>query len=382
MALMYLIALIPVIIGAALWVFSKKIVWFEWLIGCGIAFAVSGIIHAVTIYGMTYDKEIWSGQVQSVEHEPYWHATWTEIETYTVTVGSGENMRTETRTRLVTKTHTHHPEWNVHTSIGNFSIDQTKYNELKERFGEEKSRKGHRRSGFDRGDPYDYFLVNKNNWVEPVTDMRSWENRVKAAPSVFSFPKVPEDKHVHEYPSVGNRFRSDRLFGRANGINLLEFDRMCARLGSSKKVNIIIIGFPENSDSSIAQFQEAAWIGGKKNDLVLCYGGGQGTEATWSYVFGWTEEELVKRNLESILIESPINSSILPLIEKEVRANYIIKDWEKFEYLSIEPPTSAYIWLLVVMSVTQIALWVFFHVNDASKDSIKKKKKLYPWTLR
>lgn len=377
MALMYLIALIPVLIGAALWIFNKKIVWFEWLIGCAVAFLVAGIVHFVTVRGMTGDTEIWSGQVQTVEHTPYWHATWTELETYTTTDSKGN---IQTHTRLVTKTRSYPPTWSVDTNIGTFSISEDKYNELHRRFGEQQSRRGHR-PDMDRGDPLDYYLVNRNNWVEPVSDMRSWENRVKAAPSVFSFPEVPDGINVHPYPETSNLFRSNRLIGRANAINLLEFDRMCARLGPAKKVNIIMVGFPSDADSSIAHWQESAWIGGKKNDLVLCYGGGEGTNAAWSYVFGWTEEELVKRNLETILIENPVDTSILPLIEREVRTNYRIKDWDKFDYLSVEPPTKAYVWLVIVMFITQTGLWIYFHFNEADKDNMGLqtigKKKTY-----
>ncbi len=368
MELMYLLACIPAIVGACFWIKSKEVVWFEWLIGTALAFAVSGIVHGLTVMSMTADVEIWSGQVTGVDHEPYWHATWTEQETYYVTVGSGNNRRQVARTRTVTKTKTHHPEWNVTTNIGRFSIDESKYNHLKKLWGKEESRRGRRHHGFDRGDRNDYFLVNKNKWIEPVTANRNWTNRVQAAPSAFSFPKVPEGTPVHPYPTTNNRFRSDRLLGRANAIKTLKFDQMMARLGPMKQVNIIIIGFDQQSDSSIAHQQEAHWIGGKKNDLVLCYGGGDSiATAGWSYVFGWSEEELVKRNLETILLNSKIDDSILPLIAEEVMQNYKIKDWSKFDYLSIEPPLQAYIWLIVAMTISQSVLWFFFHRNDITK---------------
>ena len=361
MYLMYLIALVPVIAGAILWATNKKIVWFEWLIGCAVAFAISGLTHLVVVHGMTSDDEIWSGTVVEVNHTPEWRAEWTETETYTDSDG-------DTHTRTVTKSRNYDPRWWVETNIGDFDIDESKYSELLRKFGEQRSRPGHR-PDYDSGDRNDYFLVNKNNWIEPVTDMRSWTNRVKASPSVFSFPTVPSDVNVYTYPLVEDRFVSDRLFGRANLINNLQFDRMCAALGPVKKVNVIIIGFPEDSSSDIAQMQEAAWIGGKKNDLVICFGGGQGRKAGWAYVFGWTEEELVKRNLETIFLHNEINNDILQLVSREIIKNYTIKDWSKFDYLSIEPPTSAYIWLIVIMIISQTGLWIYFHMNEADKEN-------------
>jgi hypothetical protein len=368
MMFLYLLALLPVTIGAVLWIFHKKVVWWEWLIGCAIAFITSGIFHFAVVYGMTADSETWSGQVHSAHHEPYWYAEWQELETYTVTVGSGSNARTETRTRWVTRSETHHPEWWVQTSVGRISIGEGKYAELRSRFGQEVSTPGHR-PNFQRGDRNDYRLVNVNSWAEPVNVWRTWENRLQAAPSTFTFPDVPEGTPVFEYPENGNPFRSDRLLGRANAIDLLEFDRMNGRLGPSMKVNVIIIGFPSDAPQSLAQHQEAHWFGGEKNDLVLCYGGGQGTTASWSYVFGWTEEELVKRNLETILLNNPIDTSILPLLEQEIRENYEIRDWSQFDYISIEPPTWSYFVLLLTMAITQTGFWLWAHFNNLDKDN-------------
>ena len=58
----YLIALIPAAIGFALWLFSHKFALWEWAATTAIALATAGIIHALTIHGMTADEEVWSGQ--------------------------------------------------------------------------------------------------------------------------------------------------------------------------------------------------------------------------------------------------------------------------------------------------------------------------------
>mgnify|MGYP005854039937 CR=1 FL=1 len=148
MALMYLIAIIPAIVGAALWVFNKKVVWFEWLIGMAAAFLVAGLCHLVTIHGMTSDKEIWSGVVREAVHTPWWRAEWQELEIYTTTDSEGNST---THTRMVTKSRTYPPTWTVNTDIGEFSISEADYDNLHRRFGEQKSRPGHR-PDFDRGD--------------------------------------------------------------------------------------------------------------------------------------------------------------------------------------------------------------------------------------
>jgi len=43
---------------------------------------------------------------------------------------------------------------------------------------------------------------NKTGWIQPVTKWVSFENRIKAAPSVFSFVAVPTNINVFSYPKI------------------------------------------------------------------------------------------------------------------------------------------------------------------------------------
>jgi hypothetical protein len=154
--------------------------------------------------------------------------------------------------------------------------------------------------------------------------------------------------------------------GAANVINLFEFDKMNGRLGPFKKVNVIMCGFTGGS-VSLGVAQESKWIGGKKNDLVICYGVDDNRKVTWSYVFGWTEKDIVKRNLENIVLTNPINNNILPLIENEIRSNYEIKDWRKFDYLTIPIPFRFYIYFIIFMVITQVGYYIWAFTNQEEK---------------
>jgi hypothetical protein len=378
---MYLIACIPAIVGAVLWITNKKFNAIEWVVSAGAAFAVAGIIHASVVAGITADVETWSGQMSKAVHHPKWVEKYQKAvyktESYTTTVGSGKNRRTVTRTRSVfshyeTRYRTHHKHWVAHISYGTKSTTQSIsegfYNQIKKNWGGEKCQKtvnGYR-PGFYSGDRNDYVLQRKTDYIYPAVTTYHFENRVKAAPSVFSFPKVPEGTKVHPYPKHPSWRQSCRLLGHAPGpVSILEWDRMNARLGPRKKVNVILIGFGRQ-DSSIAHMQEAKWIGGKKNDLVICYGDDK-EKTTWAYVFGWTEKEIVKRNLETILLDNPVDNGIIPLVENEIMENYSIKEWEKFNYISVEPPTYAYLILLGVMLVTQSGIYAWALLNRFNK---------------
>lgn len=366
-----------------LWVLNKRIVLWEWLIGVVVSLLTALVFQYLSVAGMTRDIETWSGQVV----EPKQYSRWKEYYEYAV-------YRTETIHQTCTDSEGksydcsytiqvfdhweptsrwHNEHWNVDTTLGSYSISSEKYQYLCKKFGEVKPVRGNRttsehNSRMIAGDPNDYIAVNKNHWIEPVSKTVSFENRVKAAPSLFSFGIVPTNISVFSWPETKDLFTTDRLLGTARQkISVLEWDQLNAVLGTAHKINLIMVGFPSGTPSDYGKWQEAKWIGGKKNDLVICFAAGENVE--WVYVFGWTEKAIIKKNLESLLFDHPINSSIIPKIKDEVVLNYQIKDWKKFDYITIEPPTWSYWVFAIVLTVTQILLYIFFHKNDMDKNN-------------
>ncbi len=380
MAMMYLMCLLPVVFGGAMWLLKKSITWWEWVAGVALAFAVTGIVHGVVVSSMLADTETWSGHVVRTTHHPYWH------EHYTTTHHTYDSKGNITGTYVTHHNIDHRPYWDVDDNLGGtYEIPQPFFNTLKVAFGNSVNKVRGHRPNFDHGDRSDYVTPNQTGHIEPVHVNKHFENRVKAAPSVFSYAKVADSVKVYAYPHAKNWNVSQRVLGTKH-VGTRQWDEMNARLGPSKKVNVIICAFPEG-DSGLGQYQEAKWVGGKKNDVVLCYGQTDGGPAAWSYVFGWTDQEIVKRNLESILLEHDVNTNIIPLIEKEIVANYIIKDWDKFDYITLEPPGWCYTMLFFIILVTQVGFYIWAHANDFHGRSIdggkpERKRSDSPWRSR
>jgi hypothetical protein len=314
----------------------------------------------LSVLGMTADEETWSGKVDLATYHPRWVEEYQQMRTRTV--GSGKNQRTETY--YTTEHRTHHKFWDCNVDYGRgnsnkYRLSEPHYKQIVRAFGGRVVSKRVHKSGFDSGDPNIYVTKNATGVIIPASKTVLFENRVKAAPSLFSFAKVPEGIQVHPYPENENWNRSDRLIG-VSGVSRETWDQMNARLGPRKKVNVILINFG-GKDSKYGHYQQAAWVGGKKNDLVLCKGD------SWAYVFGWTEKELVKRNLETILLENKLDQEIIPKIEAEIVANYQIKDWDKFDYITIEPPWWTYLIFIVVLGGAQTGFWIWAHKNEKDK---------------
>jgi hypothetical protein len=362
MWLSYLIAFVPILVGGILWLKSREVHWLEWLASAAAGLLTACIFNYVAVAGMTADEETWSGQIHTATFNPEWVEQYQEAVYTTITTTDSEGRTTTTTvfSHFETRYRTHSEYWECDTTTGDgHLISQSFYDEICRNFNN-KTTTSVFKSGFYSGDQNIYVSHNMTGFIYPTTTWRSFENRIKAAPSLFSYAAVPATAPVFEYPTNDNWLSSNRIIGTAvNKISLLEWDRLNARLGASKKVNLIIIGF-EGQDSSVAHLQEAKWIGGKKNDLVLCVGD------DWSYVFGWTEKHLVKRNLETIILETEWDA-LIPKIEEEVRANYVIRKWSQFDYITVEPPTWSYFVLILIMGATQFGIWKVATSNDVKE---------------
>lgn len=383
MGICYLIALVPFVAGAILWLTSRRITFSEWIKGAVIGFGVAAIFHVIAIWTQTVDFEMWSGRIVRATHHPEW-------------VGKSSD-----------DSHDVYPEkWSVTADYGGleerYEITHEEFEAFREQFGvdELETREPYKR-GFASGDPHVYVAENETGHLIPAYTVRLFENRVKASESLFSYSDVPDDAEVHDYPAELDEGhltalavdfvskyidpaarddevmilprewrRSPRLLGRAaEDFDLDAWDGLNAELGPAHHVNLIAIGF--EGDRSNALWQEAKWTGGKKNDLVLCYGPPVGDgRPSWAYCFGWSEGEVVKRKLESILLAQPVGDALLPAIRAEVAQNYVPRSWPEFSYLSVPAPTGAY-WVLVLVTIfIQGGYWTYAFLNRTHREAL------------
>lgn len=394
----YTISCLILIIGLILFAKNKQIAIWEWLLSALVAFAVSGMFHAIAFHGMTADEEIWSGKVVLAKQYSAWKEYYEEAiyrteyyedeEEYTDSEGN-RKTRSVTKSRQVfdhweSRRRWHNEYFRLYSNISTeYGVGKDEYHDVVRQFSnptiavQGDRRTGEHNSRMIDGDPNDYETRPNNGITVPVIDQRSFVNRIKAAPTVFSYGKVDPKEPVYNYPLVNNWRRSDRLMGVASSqLNQRLWDEMNARLGPLRQVNVIMVGFKDMS-IDVAMIQEAKWVGGKKNDMVICYGiNGNTNMADWVHVFSWSEREDCKSNLRDIVLQNPINNNMIPLIEKEILLNFVRKDWHKFDYITIEPPTWAYVWFFVVLGITQAGIWTFGFLNGVDKDGVKAN---YPY---
>jgi hypothetical protein len=375
----YIIACVPILIGGVLAYFNKKVSWQEWATGSVIAVILAFILHMITLFSMTSDVQTLSGKVVSAIWYPEYVEEYQEAIYYTKhhSSGFGENRRTWT-TRHFSHYETRH---RTHTAYGactffygneseNHSVNKVTFDDIANKFGQIVITKP-AKQGFDGGDPNVYEAKNTNKVIISTVTQKNWDNKVRACPSSFSFNKVNDKVPVFPYPVVNNVWQSNRLIGdAANRINITEFDKMNTRIALTKKANVIIVGF-NSADSSLGTQQRDKWLGGKKNDIVICYGYAPLEEnksvVVWVKAFGWTRDPSIFKNLEGIFQDYEINNTILPFIEKEIMTNYIKKDWSEIDLIKVQPSNGWLLFYCIFVFSVQCGLYVYF-LNSGFND--------------
>jgi len=368
MFLLYFLAIIPVIIYTVLY-FKKESVHLYEFLTCSVAcLIIAGIFHISLFKYMTDDVEVLSGEIIKATFHPTWVEKYKVAHYKTVYSGSGKH-RTSHRVFSHYTTHyrTHSEYWDCDTNLNTTkTINRDLYDEICVNFNN-KNTETPFKTGFYSGDKHVYTTYKKTSYIYPVTKTQAWANRLKCSKTVFTYPSIPNGTKLFEYPVPTDWRASNRLINEPS-INLLEFDRMNSRLGFMKKVNIILINFGENTDPLIAKYQEAKFLGGKKNDIVICYGNKVDGIPSWSYVFSWSENCLVKRNIETLLLSNKINNTLLISLEKEIAINYEIKDWKKFEYITIYPSGNSILLYVLICIILNAGMVWFITSNDVDKD--------------
>jgi hypothetical protein len=222
-------------------------------------------------------------------------------------------------------------------------------------------------SRMTEGDPYDYRTVNETGYIYPMTQNGSFENRLMHATTLYNFEEVPEEqkKGLFKWPENASVFDTDRLMGSASELwSRREWDQMNALLGPTKKVNVIAVGFPNGTTQETGVLQERYWAGGKKNDLVLTFGGDP-AQPSWAYVFGWTEREVVKRLLENRLMAG--NCTVAQVQQVIVDEYELLNFEEKFEHVEVPMPWWYYLIFFIVMLGSQGIAHYAFTNNYISK---------------
>lgn len=177
-------------------------------------------------------------------------------------------------------------------------------------------------------------------------------------------PSYPTDIYDYHYVS---RFLTPGINMKDTKIWNDQLMQLNAELGKKKKVNIVLIAVP-TVDSSYIHALEEAWLGGKKNDLVVIIGVPEYPKISWVRVMSWSRAEELKIEIRDKIQEiGDMNQrdAIVLTIGDLVNEKFVKRPMSDFEYLnaSARPPFWAMIILFILGIASSIGLSIFFYHN-------------------
>lgn len=350
--------------------FRERVLWWLYLVLFGVPALLIPIISACSESAQTRASEYWGGYVTEATYTEPWNE-WISQTCTRCTATDKDGRCTSTETYDCSYCSDHGPSWHVASTVGSMG-GQDLYERVKRHFRNERFVNLGRSSDcpFPRnGNAYEVTFPADSAHLFPVFSGRHYENRVQAAPTLFSFPAVdpakvpvfqyPEDEDGPDHSSLLTRIgfphqaRADSLLSWYNG-----------RYGDSKQVHAWLLVF-QGGSIELGHAQEAYWKGGGKNELVTTVGIDKEANILWCYVFSWSPKKDVSVLLrDSILSMKTFDGAVVAEAIGQLGVRHFVrKHFKDFSYIQIEPTAGAIIGTFISVFVFSVGFVLFCIFN-------------------
>lgn len=347
---------VPVLIAVFGFIFLKGITWKEFLAQLGVQMLIAGISAAVVSCQATSDTEVWNGVVTSKHSDRVSCSHSYSCNCHEKCTGSGKN-RSCSQVCQTCYEHLYDIDWNVDTSNGErVEIDRV-----------------------DRQGVLEPSRYTRVQIGEPTTIPHDFVNYIKAAPGTLFRHQGIKEKYgasLPSYPEVYDLYRINRVL--TVGFSLPDastwndaLSRLNAEVGRSKQANVILVLVRGHGQDWFYGLEEA-WIGGKKNDVVLVVGVDDQLKAEWATVMCWTTQEIFKVQLRNDILDAgPLTVlNTMDVLKRDVNQYYARKPMADFKYLeaNITPSTVQWVVTVIIGLLVAFGLTWLFQVQDVFGD--------------
>ena len=138
--------------------------------------------------------------------------------------------------------------------------------------------------------------------------------------------------------------------------------------GERKQFRVFVLFFM-NKPEEIVEKQRSYWQGGNKNELVVCVGIDKNKNVKWCNAFSWCDSPVVGVKSRDWFMSNPVNLEkyaeyIGPIVEKEWHR----KNFEDFDYLTIELTDGQYWAIIILLLIFNIVMSSWIVTNNYKND--------------
>ena len=395
--------LIPIAFSSIAYLaWDKKFIWWEILLPIVTSFLFILIAKFGIEKSMLSDTEYRGGLIVEARYYEYWE-TWVKktcSQQYacgTYTTGTGKNRVTHTKycTRYYDCSYCdrNDPYWVAYDTQGHsWRITEKEYLRLLRQWNAtpefvELNRSINYKNGCGKdGDMYRIRWNNDMLTSESSTWTETYENHVQLSKSHFDLREVSDEEakkyNLYDYPNLKN-YHQPNVLG-LDSMNFLTtnqkfgvkkmFEYFNGANGPTRKIRLYILLY-HNKSIDIAVKQKNYWVGGNKNEMVVCIGLDKNTgKLDWVYPFSWSENKRVSVDIrEDVMDMETLNFTKLYHILDESTKTFTYRDFKQFNYLSIDPPTWSVWFVYIITFIISISLIYYGYTNEYEEDGLKSR---------
>lgn len=373
-----LIFLIPIVtVGILAFKFREKTAWWEYVVVLVPSILLFFALKYSFVYISSLDKEYLSDLVSKITYYEDWDETVMVTHTRTVSCGKGKT-RTET---YVVPERRYHPKRYVYETVTGETNDvsEDEYKLICYKLNMPAVFKDMHRSYRSKdGDAYvtSWNRTRENSY--PVTWTHLYQNKVKASSySIFKYGNMSKEEikenKLFDYPEIKNNDQNPILGFTATDTDIDAVRYLNGYRGPKNQIHVFILCF-NNPSLEVAEMQKAYWQGGNKNEFVVCLGVKNNT-VIWCNPFSWSDEPMLEVKTRDYFIKHPdINfKDYAEWLDTQIDKNWHRKEFNDFNYLSIELSIGWYIAILIIILCYNVGISYWVITNEFTLDKSSGK---------
>lgn len=368
--LIFLISIITV--GILAFKFREKTALWEYAVVLVPSLLLFFALKYSFVYISSLDKEYLSDLVSKITYYEDWDETVMVTHTRTVSCGNGKT-RTET---YVVPERRYHPKRYVYETVTGETNDvsEDEYKLICYKLNMPAVFKDMHRSYRSKdGDAYvtSWNRTRENSY--PVTWTHLYQNKVKASSySIFKYGNLREEEikenKLFDYPEIKNNDQNPILGFNATDTDIDAVRYLNGYRGPKNQIHVFILCF-NNPSLEVAEMQKAYWQGGNKNEFVVCLGV-KNNKVIWCNPFSWSDEPMLEVKTRDYFIKHPnINfKDYAEWLDTQIDKNWHRKEFNDFNYLSIELSIGRYIAILIIILCYNVGISYWVITNEFTLD--------------
>lgn len=368
-----LIFLIPIVTAGILaFKFREKTALWEYAVVLVPSLLLFFALKYSFVYISSLDKEYLSDLVSKITYYEDWDETVMVTHTRTVSCGKG---KTRTKTYVVPERRYHPKRYVYETVTGETNdVSEDEYKLICYKLNMPAVFKDMHRSYRSKdGDAYvtSWNRTRENSY--PVTWTHLYQNKVKASSySIFKYGNMSEEEikenKLFDYPEIKNNDQNPILGFNATDTDIDAVRYLNGYRGPKNQIHVFILCF-NNPSLEVAEMQKAYWQGGNKNEFVVCLGIKNNT-VIWCNPFSWSDEPMLEVKTRDYFIKHPnINfKDYAEWLDTQIDKNWHRKEFNDFNYLSIELSIGWYIAILIIILCYNVGISYWVITNEFTLD--------------